>query len=150
VTSSLNQHGLLEALVQRERALVTSSYLEHRGAKGRVCWALGVTPGELSGLIAEVGLQDQVDEIRERFRREALGSGSLAHRLDLLGRGKYLADLGIQKKFTEALTRDLSSALKRNAEGASSPSEAVKAVARAQGAPAELVERAAQKLGLLK
>ena len=45
-----------------------------------------------------------------RFTRDALSSTNLSLRLDLLQRTRYLADLGIEKKFEESLKKQLEDA----------------------------------------
>ena len=103
----LRDHGLLDALKEKERLQLVDAYTTQRGATGRVAWALGVSPPELQRLVSAAGLVEEVEALRERFRREALATPHLTHRLDLLGREKYLADLGIQRKFADALRKEL-------------------------------------------
>lgn len=146
--AGLRQHGLLERLEKQERELLLGSFTDHRGATARVSWALGLRPAELTKLVALLGLREEVESVRERFQREALSPRNLSARLDLLGRTRYLADLGIEKKFREALTRDLKDLLGRYAGEAHSLEELAEQVGRSQGAPRELVIRAIDKLGL--
>ncbi len=146
--SALRRHELMDALVQRERQALLSAYAEHRGAAGRVAWALGLSPSELQRLIASAQVQGEVEEVRERFRREALATRHLTQRLDLLGRDKYLADLGIKKRFTETLRKELDALVREELPGARDLSGLSQAVARKHGAPPELVLRAIERLGL--
>lgn len=146
--SVLRLHDLLEPLAERERQAILAAYAEHRGAAGRVAWALGLSPSELQRLIASLQLQQEVEEVRERFRREALGARSLTQRLDLLGRDKYLVDLGIKKRFMETLRKDLEKLVDDELPGARSLSALAESVARKQGAPQELLLRAIERLGL--
>jgi hypothetical protein len=113
-----------------------------------VAWALGLSPSELQRLVALLGLQQEVEEIRERFRREALGARHLTQRLDLLGRDKYLADLGIKKRFTDSLRKELEGLVRDELSGARDLPGLALAVARKHGAPQELVQRAIERLGL--
>lgn len=148
LSAALRQHGLLERLEQQERELLLGSYTDHRGAGSRVSWALNLRPADLDKLVALLGLKPQVDSVRERFQREALSPKNLAARLDLLGRSKYLRELGIEKKFREALGRDLRDLLGRYAPESHSLDELAEQVGRQHGAPRELVLRAIDKLGL--
>ena len=86
--------------------------------------------------------------LRERFRREALTARSLTQKLDLLGRDKYLVDLGIKKRFSDMLRRELDVLVRDQVSGTQSLSELADAVARKHGAPSELVLRAIERLGL--
>jgi hypothetical protein len=146
--AALRQHGLLEQLEKQERELLLGSFTDHRGATSKVAWALNLRPADLSKLLALLGLRGEVDTVRERFQREALAPRNLSARLDLLGRTRYLTDLGIEKKFREALTRDLKELLGRYTGEAHSLDELAEHVSRQQGAPRELVLRAIDKLGL--
>ncbi len=148
VESALHRHELLELLTSKERQGILSAYTDHRGAAGRVGWALGLSPSELQRLVATLGLQQEVEEIRERFRREALGARHLTQRLDLLGRDKYLADLGIKKRFMDTLRKELEGLVRDELSGARDLPGLALAVARKHGAPQELVLRAIDRLGL--
>jgi hypothetical protein len=141
----LAHHGLLAQAEARERALVLAEVRQSRGALGRVAWALGLRPPELRPLIERLGLDVEVEELRERFRREALAPAHWTARLDLLGRRKYLQDLGLEPGFTEALRRDLQAHLAGTAAG---PQERLPTLARHLGVPPELLLRTLQRLGL--
>ncbi|WP_224248185.1 hypothetical protein [Hyalangium gracile] len=146
--SVLRRHELLETLAAKERQGILSAYADQRGAAGRVAWALGLSPSELQKLIGTLGLQQEAEEVRERFRREALGARHLTQRLDLLGRDKYLADLGIKKRFTDSLRKELEGLVRDELPGARDLPGLALAVARKHGAPQELVLRAIERLGL--
>lgn len=148
VDNALRQHGLLELLATKEKDLVLSAYREQKGASGRVAWALRISPSELRQLTARLGLSEQVEQVREHFRREALGSRSLTHRLDLLGRDKYLADLGIQKRFTDSLRKELEALVREELPGAADLPGLARVIGRKHAAPVELVQRALERLGL--
>ena len=138
-------HGLIAAVEESERSLVLDALSEHRGALGRVAWAMGLRGQELEGLISRLGLGTEVERLRERFRREALNPASWTARLDLLGRRKYLEDLGIERDFDERLRADLLRELKAAGGG----EDAHPGLARRLGAPPTLVGRALERLGLL-
>jgi len=146
--SALRRHELMDTLQARERQTLLASYAEHRGAAGRVAWALGLSPSELQRLVSAPALHSEVEEVRERFRREALGARHLTQRLDLLGRDKYLADLGIKKRFTEAMRKELDALVREELPGVRDLAGLTGAVARKHGAPQELVLRAIERLGL--
>jgi hypothetical protein len=144
----MGAHGLMEAMETRERTAVLAAFTDHRGAAGRVGWALGLSPSELSQLEKKLEITREVEELRERFRREALSARNLTQRLDLLGRDKYLADLGIKKRFTDMLRRELEVLVRDELPGAKTPAELADTVARKHGAPSELVLRALERLGV--
>lgn len=144
----MRAHGLMEAMETRERTAVLAAFTDQRGAAGRVSWALGLSPSELQQLEKKLDVTREVEELRERFRREALTARNLTQRLDLLGREKYLADLGIKKRFTDMLRRELEVLVRDELPGAKSLSELAETVARKQGAPSELMLRALERLGV--
>ncbi|MCP3142152.1 hypothetical protein [Pyxidicoccus xibeiensis] len=148
VEGVLKEHGLLDALVEKERRQVLGSYSDQRGASGRVAWSLGLSPPELQRLVSVLGLTEEVEAVRERFRREALSTQHLTHRLDLLGREKYLADLGIQRKFTDALRKEVERLVADELPEATELHGLADALGRKHGAPTELVFRAFERLGL--
>jgi hypothetical protein len=145
----LKQQRLIEDVQRTERDLIQQSYEEHRGASGRVAWALGMTIGELDQLVRAVGLESEVAKVREQFRREALAPGQLASRLNLLGRTKYLDDLGISEKFQTSLRKELRRALEHSTANAATVDAVVSEASRRLGIREELLSRAAGRLGLL-
>ncbi|WPB82479.1 hypothetical protein KYC5002_25610 [Archangium violaceum] len=144
----MRAHGLMEAMEKREHTAILSAFTEHRGASGRVGWALGLSPSELRQLEAKAGISREVEELRERFRRETLTARNLTQKLDLLGREKYLVDLGIKKRFTDMLRRELDVLVRDELPGVKTLSELADVVARKHGAPSELVLRALERLGV--
>ncbi|HYV47250.1 MAG TPA: hypothetical protein VFA20_20465, partial [Myxococcaceae bacterium] len=144
---ALQRHGLLAGLEARERELVLGSYAENRGASGRVARALDLSPAELSQLTQALELKAPVEELKERFRREALAAKPLAARLDLLGRDRYLADLGIKRRYLELAAAELRQALQK--ERAAGPLNArLEAAARRHGTTAAVLRRALDQLGV--
>jgi hypothetical protein len=148
IEAALEGHDLAEKLKKKERELVLAGYTEHKGAQGRVAWALGVTPAELEKLGKALGISQEVTELRERYKREALSPQNLTYRLDLLGRTKYLSDLGIQKRFMDSLEKDLRSMIQGAVGEATDVGSLADVVGRKFGAPSELVSRAMDRLGL--
>ncbi|MBN8468292.1 hypothetical protein JYJ95_17375 [Corallococcus exiguus] len=144
----LRQHGIMETLEARERHNIETAYASQRGATGRVAWALGLSPSELQRLNHALKLEEVVEALRERFRNEVLATGHLTHRLDLLGRDKYLVDLGIQKRFADALRKELERLAKDALPDATDLHSLANVVGRKHGAPAELVTRAFERLNL--
>ncbi|MBX5482172.1 MAG: hypothetical protein IRZ16_10105 [Myxococcaceae bacterium] len=147
---ALEHHKLLEVLARKEREAVLGAFTEQRGAAGRVAWALGLSITELHKLIRSLGIASEVEQIKERFRREALSGKNLGARIDLLGRGKYLSDLGIRRRFDEALRADLKKLLEKHAPRARDLGDLFVLAARAEGTQAELLERAVERLELMK
>ncbi|RKH34460.1 hypothetical protein, partial [Corallococcus sp. CA031C] len=144
----LRQHGIMETLEAQEKRNLQTAYASQRGAAGRVAWALGLSPSELQRLTHALLLEEEVEALRERFRNEVLATSHLTHRLDLLGKDKYLADLGIQKRFTESLRKELERLVKDVMSEATDLHSLANVVGRKHGAPAELVTRAFERLGL--
>ncbi|MBJ6765601.1 hypothetical protein JGU66_33020 [Myxococcaceae bacterium JPH2] len=145
----LRDHGLMAILEAKEKGNLIEAYSTHRGASGRVAWALGLSPHELQRLTAALLLTEEVEMVRERFRREALSTSShLTQRLDLLGRDKYLVDLGIKKRFTDTLRKELERLVRDQLPDAEDLHSLAEAVGRKHGAPGELVTRAFERLGM--
>lgn len=147
VEGALRHHELMEKLEARERQNLMAALAEQRGATGRVGWALELSPSELQRLIHALKLDDEVETVRENYRREALGTRNLTQKLDLLGRDKYLADLGIKKRFTDSLRKELDGLVREELPEARDLHGLADRVARKHGAPTELVFRAFERLG---
>lgn len=145
VEEALEHHGLLSGFAEKEREAVLSQVAQARGGLERAARALGLkSKAELLALAKAVGAKKQVEDLRERFVREALSPEHLPLRLDLAGKFKYLADLGIARQFDTALARDLKELFGK------SPHPDVFEVSRRTGFNAEMLERAATRLGLLQ
>lgn len=144
--AALGRHRLLERLHTQEGDLVRTTLRETRGALGRAAWTVGLSPAEMNRLVTSLGLTQEIEAIREHFRRDALAA-PLRIRMDLLSRGKYLADLGIQKRLQEAVRAELHALLVKS--GARSDlKRAVEEVARNQGFQPERLARAMERLGI--
>ena len=142
---ALERAGLLEGAAQTERELVLAALEEQRGALGRAAWALGVRASELSGWAERLGIASEVARIRDRFRREALQPVHWTARLDLLGKRKYLEDLGVTSDFEESVSKDLRHALEAT-DG--SPEERTAVLATRLGVAPEALRRSLLRLGL--
>lgn len=147
VLSVLERHQQTRAIVSRERESVLGALTDARGAAGRASQVLGLREHELSRLIVGLKLTRDVAELRERFGRDALDAKNLSWRLDLLGRQRYLADLGIEAKFDLALARDLRPLVEAQSPALSRP-ELADRIARTTGLGASAIERALEHLGL--
>ncbi len=143
---ALERAGLLEHAITSERELILSTLEEQRGALGRAAWALGVRPGELQTWAERLGATEAVDRIRDRFRREALQPAHWTARLDLLGKRKYLEDLGVSADFERSVLEDLQRALD-GTPGASEERTGLLAVRL--GVAPEALRRSLLRLGLL-
>ncbi len=142
---ALERAGLLEGAEQTERELVLAALEEQRGALGRASWALGVRASELSGWAERLGIASEVARIRDRFRREALQPVHWTARLDLLGKRKYLEDLGVTSDFEQSVSKDLRHALEAT-DG--SPEERTAVLATRLGVAPEALRRSLLRLGL--
>jgi hypothetical protein len=147
VLSVLDRHQQTRAIVSRERESVLGALTDARGAAGRASQVLGLREHELSRLISGLKLTRDVAELRERFGRDALDAKNLSWRLDLLGRQRYLADLGIEAKFDLALARDLRPLVEAEPP-ALSRLELADRIARTTGLGSSALERALEHLGL--
>ncbi|MBS1150792.1 MAG: hypothetical protein H6Q89_2490 [Myxococcaceae bacterium] len=107
IDALLEHHKLSRAIARQEREAILSSLTENHGALVKVADAMALNAFELDRLIAVIGVRGEVTEIRDRWVREALSIRNLPMRLEMLGRGKYLADLKIVRRFKEALVRDV-------------------------------------------
>jgi hypothetical protein len=149
VTQALERHRLLERLATKERQAVLVAVSEARGALGKAAQALALKDGELEVLVKAAQLGVEVSRLRDRYVTEAIAPRHLDRRLELLGRGKYLRDLGIEDRFLEALERDLRRLLDAARPGAATVDEALAQVAREQTLSPDLLRAAAERLGLL-
>lgn len=148
VDRALSKHGFEAGLAKRERELVLGGLMEHRGAIGRTAQSVGLDRRELESLVTHLKLAREVKEIRDRFAREALSNTAVGLRLSLLGRRRYLDDLGIAQKFDDALRRDLEPMLKDAALDTSSRDAAIALAARRQAIDETLLSRAVDELSL--
>lgn len=150
VEDVLEEHELFELIEKKERDGVLASMIDMKGSLSRAAHAFGLTLEELEKLIAALGIDPQVEQVRERYVREALAPENLSLRLDLLFRGRYLEDLGIEKKFAQVLTRELGALIKEVQDAATSVPTLVDLLSRQHALHAESLRRALEKLGLLE
>jgi hypothetical protein len=143
---ALETAGLLLGAVESECELVLSTLEEQRGAVGRAAWALGVRANEFLAWAERLGVTVAVERIRDRYRREALQPAPWTARLDLLGKRKYLEDLGVTVDFERSVTEDLRRALEAT-QGA--PEERTAVLANRLGVAPEALRRSLLRLGLL-
>jgi hypothetical protein len=143
---ALEAGGLLGRAIASEQELILSTLEEQRGAFGRAAWALGIRASELPAWAERLGITPAVDRIRDRFRREALQPAHWTARLDLLGKRKYLQDLGVSGDFERKVTEDLRRALD-STPGDTEERTAV--LANRLGVSPEALRRSLLRLGLL-
>jgi hypothetical protein len=150
VEQVLERHQLLARLQTREREAIVAALTEARGAVGKSAHALGMKDTELTTIIEGLGLEREVRELRERFIREALSPRNLSYRLELLARTRYLEDLGLERRFPDALKRDLRELITEVQEAVTSVPELVELLARQHALQPELLRRGLEQLGLLE
>lgn len=150
VEDLLEAHELFDTIEVKEREGVLAAVIEHRGSLGRASHGFGLTAEELEKLIGALGIERQIDEVRQRFVREALAPTNLGLRLDLLFRGRYLEDLGIDRRFTDTLKKELNGLIDEVRDAATSVPTLVDLLARQHALHAESLRRALDKLGLLE
>ena len=148
VEEAVDHHKLRPRLEKKEKEVLISSLREARGSTGRASTTMGMTPQEFTHLTDTLSLRRDVDEVRSHFVREALSPKNLSVRFDMLGRSRYLQDLGIEAKFQTALTKDLEKLIKAH-DGEGDFTAVLKAVALHNGLNLELLTKTADRLGLV-
>jgi hypothetical protein len=150
VEDVLEEHALFELIEKKERDGALSALIDAKGALSRASYAFGLTTEELEKLIVALGITAEVEQVRDRYIKEALSAENLKLRLDLLFRGKYLEDLGIERKFQQTLTRELEILINEVKDAATSAPTLVDLLSRQHALHAESLRRALEKLGLLE
>lgn len=150
VEDLLEAHELFAAVQEKERAGALAAILEQKGSIGRAAKDFGMSGEELELLVEALGLDREVREIRERFIKEALAPSNLALRLELLFRTRYLEDLRIERKFTQALEKELRALVDEVRDAATSVPTLVDLLSRQHALHPESLRRALEKLGLLE
>ncbi len=150
VEGALTRHQLFGALQKKEREKVLTAFATSKGSGPLAAKELGIKIGELDGLVRGLRIKHETGALKERFVREALDPANLLARLALLGRTRYLADLQIEKRFTDALSRDLEKLLDENADAVHSLPELVELVSKKHALPSDLLNRAVDRLGLTR
>ncbi|MBL8915392.1 MAG: hypothetical protein JNM17_32105, partial [Archangium sp.] len=89
VEDLLEEHELFEQIEVKEKEGVLAALVENKGSLGKSAHAVGMNRDDLELLIGALGLEREVEEIRERFIKEAMAEANLALRLDLLFRNRY-------------------------------------------------------------
>ena len=147
VEEAVETHKLRPRLEKKEKEVLIASLTEARGSSGRAATAMGMTPQEMTHLVDTLSLRREVDEVRSHWVREALSPKNLSARFDMLGRSRYLQDLGIEAKFQTALRKDLEKLLKA-ASGDGAFDAVLRAVALENGLNLELLSKTVDRLGL--
>ncbi|MBX7117008.1 MAG: hypothetical protein K1X64_21995 [Myxococcaceae bacterium] len=107
VVELLKHHGIFAALEAHERERLMSVLTEQKGFLAQTAHLFECTIDELQALITVIGLSEAVEALRERFRRESLASPNIRLQLKLVGRPKYLDDLGIRRRFEQFVSATL-------------------------------------------
>lgn len=149
VEDLLEEHELFDQIERKEKEGVLAALVEHKGSLGKSAHAIGMNAGELELLIGALGLEREVEEIRERFIKDAMAEANLAQRLDLLFRTRYLEDLGIERRFAGSLEKQLRALVDEVRDAATSVPTLIDLLSRQHGLHAEGLHRALEKLGLL-
>lgn len=150
VEDLLEAHELFETIEKKERDGVLAAVIDQKGSLGRAAHAFGLTRSELESLVGALSVEPQIEEIRERFIKEALAPQNLGLRIDLLFRNRYVEDLGIERRFMTALTNELSELIDEVKDAATSVPTLVDMLSRQHALHAESLRRALEKLGLLE
>ncbi len=148
IEGALLHHELRTAIADGERTLLIAAVTESRGDLGRAAVALGMRTDELDHIALNCGASAEIAKIREHHAREALAHGNVRHQLELLDRPKYLADLGVEKRFKESLARELSELLDKALFGATDVEGLVREVSRREGLPYDKLYAAVENTGL--
>lgn len=147
VEQVIEHHRLRPRLEKKEKEVLISALREARGATGRAATTLAMSAQEFTHLVDTLSLRREVDEVRAHWVREALSPKNLTARFDLLGRSRYLQDLGIEAKFQTALSRDLDRLLKAAANEGDFTA-VLRTVAVENGLNLELLTKTVDRLGL--
>lgn len=150
VEDVLELHQLFELIEKKERDGLLAAVIDENGSLGRAAHAFGLTLDELEQLVGALGVTAEVEKVRERYVREALAPDNLSLRLELLFRGRYLEDLGIDRKFQQALTKQLAELVNEVKDAATNVPTLVDLLSRQHALHAESLRRALEKLGLLE
>ena len=150
VEDVLEEHGLFELIEKKEREGLLTALIDSKGSFSRASHAFGLTTEELEKLIGALGVTSEVEQVRDRYTREALSSENLGLRLELLFRGRYLEDLGIERKFQQQLTKQLAALVEEVKDAATTVPTLVDMLSRQYALHAESLRRALEKLGLLE
>jgi hypothetical protein len=148
VEAAVAKHNLRAQLEQREREMLIAAVTDAQGSRFRAAGALGLKPDQLDHIALNCGADTALSQIREHHAREALAHGNLKQKLEMLERGKYLADLGVERRFKEVLTGELKELCDRQLPGPADVKALVAAAARAAGLSAEKLRRAMDQTGL--
>ncbi len=150
VEDVLEEHQLFELIEKKEREGLLAALIDSKGSFSRASHAFGLTTEELEKLIGALGVTSEVEQVRDRYIKEALSSENLGLRLELLFRGRYLEDLGIERKFQQQLTKQLAALVQEVKEAATTVPTLVDMLSRQYALHAESLRRALEKLGLLE
>jgi hypothetical protein len=146
VEEALRRHQLLQTLEVKEKDAVLTQLVANKGALGRTAHTLQIPHKSLRSLLETLELADEAEEIRDRFIKEALHGLPLSHRLELLSKTRYLADLDIETRFQKALTKELRAAFDEVSDAVLTDAQAIDLVAKKHGLHDESLRRAVDTL----
>ena len=110
----VHYHQLGEALHKREGEILCRHLSKQRGSMVKTAQKMKMPTDQLQGRIDELGLVDQVAQVRNEHREKILEGLSFSERLELaLTREKYLKDLGIEAELDESLKAEIEIQLTR-------------------------------------
>jgi len=148
IEGALLHHELRTLIAEREKQLVIAAVTEARGDLHRAGLTLGMRDDELDHIVLNSGALSAIEQIREHHAREALAHGNLRLKLDLIDQPKYLANLGVEKRFRDALAVELSELLDASLAKAADVDALVREAARQSGLPHEKLKAAVDRTGL--
>lgn len=148
IEEALLHHDLRTVIAESEKQLVIAAVTEARGDLGRAAATLGMRTEELDHVVLNCGAAAEIAKVREHHAREALAHGNVRLKLELLGKPKYLADLGVEKRFRDALALELTELLDKALFAAKDVDGLVHEVARREGLPYEKLKVAVDRTGL--
>jgi hypothetical protein len=148
VESALSHHGLRAALEAKERELLVAAITDAKGDRGRAALMLGMRISELDHVALDCGAEAEIARVREHWARESLAHGNLRLKLELLDKPKYLADLGVEKRFRDALARELTELFDAALGSAHDLDTLTWEAGRRSGLPYDKLKRALDQTGL--
>jgi hypothetical protein len=123
---AVHYHQLGDILRKRESEILCRHLTKQRGSLAKTAQAIKIDLEKLQNRFQELQMEEEVSRIRNEFREAILERGSFQERLGLvLGREKYLEDLGITSEVDAALRRDLHKQLSKVRQGATAEEQAL-------------------------
>jgi hypothetical protein len=147
--SLIRRHDLGERFRVRQSENLRFLFGFHKGARAKVAQALLVDLAAMDALIQELGMKEEVEAMRERYRVTVRDRLPLPERLRLvLSREKYLADLGILPEVDRAVEQYVRDAFARNSSAAPAASAVEERVRRELALDPEAMRRLVRRYRL--